>query len=146
MKATLQKKQFFAADENKMYLCKVNKKTGETHCTLVAWFTASVVEVIVEEDGSETYRVAGRGERGGPFACEIAAQRFNNNFRVGVIVGAAAGPLDPIAAGMKSRILPAIRELTRWDDLPRTTRKEGYETNKTRRSGTRDTFTGKYWQ
>ncbi|MCL4833501.1 MAG: bifunctional DNA primase/polymerase [Caldilineaceae bacterium] len=109
----------YEAQPGKMFFCKqeTDKETGETtiYRTPLCDFNAAIVGTVIDEDGGETYQIAGEAWRGGAFSCEISALDFGDNRKLIATLSAAAGPKDPILSGQSNHIGPAIKKLTQGD-------------------------------
>lgn len=79
---------------------------------VIADFTATITQEKTTEAGNKTFAIGGRGLRGGAFNFEIGAADFNDARVLTRALGAAAGGLDPVAAGMGKHLSPAISKLT----------------------------------
>lgn len=82
----------------------------------IADFVARISKVAVAENGSKLYSLSGNAQRGGRFTCEIDAEAFEDAGKLKAILGAAAGALDPIHAGQREHLNPAIKALS-VDDI-----------------------------
>lgn len=92
-----------------------NKRTGEITTHPVAHFDARISEYVTYEDGPKLYRLTGRAVRGGDFTAEITAEDFADDRRLKATLQAAAGPYDPVWAGMAKHLGPAIMSRTNGD-------------------------------
>ena len=109
-KAEPAEQKTYHATENSMY--RYVPKKGEWEELLIADFVARVERVAVMEDGDKIYFLSGHARRGGKFTCEVDAKEFEDSGRLKGILGAAAGALDPIHAGQKEHLNPAIKALS----------------------------------
>lgn len=79
---------------------------------VIADFVARIDKVVISEEGSKTYGLVGNAKRGGKFTCEIDAEWFEDAGRLKALLGSSAGALDPIHAGQKEHLNPAIKALS----------------------------------
>lgn len=91
-------------------------KKDEWEEVVIADFVARINKVATAEDGSKLYSLSGKANRGGAFTCEIDAEAFEDAGKLKAILGAAAGALDPIHAGQREHLNPAIKALS-VDDI-----------------------------
>lgn len=90
-----------------------DKKTDETIYTHIplANFYARIVSINRDEDGAESYVIAGKGVRGGDFKFEIPTLAYGDTGKLMSKLEAAT-PYDAVMAGQGSHMAPAIKHLT----------------------------------
>jgi len=103
----------YAATDATMFRYATKKEGFDE--VLIADFVARISRVVTAENGDKLYTLTGNAKRGGAFTCEIDAEAFEDAGKLKGILGAAAGALDPIHAGQREHLNPAIKTLSLGD-------------------------------
>lgn len=103
--------------EDTMLVRYVETKDGETKTIVIADFAATITAEVTDEDGAKTFEICGTATRGGPFRLEVDATIFGHDSKLRAALEAAAGARDPVRSDQAKHLGPAIKLLTRDDQL-----------------------------
>lgn len=80
--------------------------------TVAADFWAEIYEQSIVEGGEKIFKVRGVAIRNGEFMTEVSGRDFSDTGKLKALLEVAAGPKDPIMAGMEKHMGPAIKLFT----------------------------------